>query len=173
LYSSSMARRHYGSASAPRTVVGTGERARGGREENQANTGPEDTRHAPGDHRVNVSRIPVDDDGVIGRGLDARVNRCTATTEALVRLDGVGVGAVRGGAGDAGAGRGWAGDVGAARGDGGNVEAARGCEREGGAGGVARGDVGDAEAARGCAGEGVAGGATQGGAMDEPVGKGA
>jgi hypothetical protein len=36
---------------------------------------------------VDVSRILVDDDGVIGRGLGARANRCTMTTAALVRLD--------------------------------------------------------------------------------------
>jgi hypothetical protein len=40
----------------------------------------------PGDHRVDVARIPVDDDRVIGRGLDARANRCTA---ALVRTTSV------------------------------------------------------------------------------------
>jgi hypothetical protein len=36
---------------------------------------------------VDVSRILVDNDGVIGRGLGARANRCTVTTAALVRLD--------------------------------------------------------------------------------------
>jgi hypothetical protein len=43
-----------------------------------------------GDHRVDVSRIPVDDDRVIGRGLGERANRGTMSTTALVRLDGVG-----------------------------------------------------------------------------------
>jgi hypothetical protein len=33
----------------------------------------------------------MDDDGVIGRGLGARANRGTASTMALVRLDGVSV----------------------------------------------------------------------------------
>jgi hypothetical protein len=40
---------------------------------------------------MDVSRIVVDDDGVIDRGLDARTSRGTASTTALVCLDGVGV----------------------------------------------------------------------------------
>jgi hypothetical protein len=41
-----------------------------------------------GDHRVDVSRITMDDDGVIGRDLGARTSRGTASTMALVCLDG-------------------------------------------------------------------------------------
>jgi hypothetical protein len=41
-----------------------------------------------GDHRVDVSRITVDDDGVIGRDLGARTSQGTASTMALVCLDG-------------------------------------------------------------------------------------
>jgi hypothetical protein len=52
---------------------------------------PKGTGCALGDHRVDVSRIPVDDDGVIGQGLGARASPGTASTTALVRLDGVGV----------------------------------------------------------------------------------
>jgi hypothetical protein len=84
-YSSSMARRHCGSASAPRTVVGTGGRV--GKEVAERIRGPKDTCRAPGDHWVDVVRIPMDDDEMIDRGLGARANRRTA---ALVRLDGVG-----------------------------------------------------------------------------------
>jgi hypothetical protein len=40
---------------------------------------------------MDVSRIVVDDDGVIDRGLGARTSRGTASTTALVCLDGVGV----------------------------------------------------------------------------------
>jgi hypothetical protein len=82
-----------------RSTNSRGHRLKGRRRrrgENQAIRGPEDTCHASGDHRVDVSRIPVDDDGVIGRGLSARTNRCTATTAALVRLDGVNVARRRG-----------------------------------------------------------------------------
>jgi hypothetical protein len=69
---------------------------RRGRGENQAIRCPEGTCRAPGDHRVDVSRIPVDDDGVIGQGLGARASRGTTSTTALVRLDGVGVARRRG-----------------------------------------------------------------------------
>jgi hypothetical protein len=44
-----------------------------------------------GDHRVDVSRITVDDDGVVGRDLGAGMSRGTASTTALVCLDGLGV----------------------------------------------------------------------------------
>jgi hypothetical protein len=64
---------------------------RRGRGLNQVIRCPEDTCRAPGDHRVDASRIPVDDDRVIGRGLGARASWGTKSTTALVRLDGVGV----------------------------------------------------------------------------------
>jgi hypothetical protein len=64
---------------------------RRGRGENQVIRWSKDTGRASGDHRVDVSRISADDDGVIGRGLGARTSRGTASTTALVRLDGIGV----------------------------------------------------------------------------------
>jgi hypothetical protein len=76
------------------TTNSRGHRRKGRRRgcgENQAIRCPEDTCCAPCDQRVDVSRIPVDDDGVICRGLTTRANRCTASIAALVRLDGVGV----------------------------------------------------------------------------------
>jgi hypothetical protein len=72
---------------------------RRGREENQAIRWPKDTDRVPGDHRVDVSRIPVDDDGVIGRGRGARASRGTASTTTLIRLDGIGVARRRSGVG--------------------------------------------------------------------------
>jgi hypothetical protein len=65
--------------------VGTGGRV--GKEVAERIRGPKDTCRAPGDHWVDVVRIPMDDDEMIDRGLGARANRRTA---ALVRLDGVG-----------------------------------------------------------------------------------
>jgi hypothetical protein len=44
-----------------------------------------------GDHRVDVSRITVDDVGVIGWDLGARTSRGTASTTTLICLDRVGV----------------------------------------------------------------------------------
>jgi hypothetical protein len=58
---------------------------------------PKDTGRATGDHRMELSRIAVDDDGVINRGLGARTSRDTASTTALVCLDGVGVASRRSG----------------------------------------------------------------------------
>jgi hypothetical protein len=50
-----------------------------------------DTRRVPGEHRVDVARVPMDDDGVRGGGSARGGCRCTTTTTTLVRLDGVGV----------------------------------------------------------------------------------
>jgi hypothetical protein len=149
---------------------------RRGRGENQVIRGPEDTRRAPGDHHVDVSRIPVDDDGVIGRGLGARANRCTATTATLVRLDGVGVARRRGRTCRCGRRQSRTGLLGRHRGHTWRRRGRRGrtwlceggrCRR------TARGDTWDAEAARGCEGEGVTVGGARGGAVDGPAGKGA
>jgi hypothetical protein len=77
-----------------------------------------------GDHQLDVARISVDDDGVIGRGLDARANRCTTVPVALVHQDGIDVAGRRGHTWRCGRHRSRTGlvrDVGAARADGGDA----------------------------------------------------
>jgi hypothetical protein len=88
----SIARHQLGSASVLRIQDGSGESAgedKRGRRENQAGNGSENTSGPPGNHRVDVPRVPVESNWMVHRRLLARGSQGSGPATALVDVDGV------------------------------------------------------------------------------------